>query len=459
MFAPEVYVERRRRLRELLGKGVVLLLGSWECPMNYPANVYPFRQDSSFLYFFGIDRPDLAAVMDLEANRDVLFGRTPTMDDLVWSGPQPSLDEWGERVGVEDARPWAELGPLLRQALRQERPVHFLPAHSLEHLHRVQPLLPGLSDEQVLHGSSPLIRAIVALRSTKTAEEIEEIEAAIAVTRDMQLGAMRMTRRPGVYEYAVAGAMEGIALARGGRLAFPTIFSIHGEVLHNYDHSHRMEAGRMAVNDCGAESPLHYAGDITRTLPVGGQFTPRQRDVYTIVLAAQEAAIAAIRPGVEYRDVHRLACLRIFEGLRGLGLVRGDADEAVEAGAHTLFFPHGIGHMLGLDVHDMEALGEDFVGYTETIRRRPEFGWKSLRLARAVEPGFAVTVEPGLYFIPALIDQWKAARRCEAFINYEAVEAYRDFGGIRIEDDVLVTAEGRRILGPPIPKTLDEVEA
>jgi Xaa-Pro aminopeptidase len=305
--------------------------------------------------------------------------------------------------------------------------------------------------------SEALIRAVVAQRSTKTAEEIEQIEAALDISYEMHTTAMKMSK-PGVFEREVAGAMEGIALSRGGRLAFPTIFSIHGETLHNHYYGNIMKAGNIVVNDCGAESPLHYAGDVTRTIPVGGKFSPRQRDIYNIVLAAQQRAIEAVKPGVEFREIHRLACTILASGLADLGLLKGNIQEAVDAGAHTLFFQCGLGHMLGLDVHDMEALGEDYVGYTDTIKRSPEFGWKSLRLARALEPGFVITVEPGVYFIPELIDRWKAQNKCADFINYDKVERYRDFGGIRLEDDVLVTSDGRRILGKKIPKTIEEVE-
>jgi Xaa-Pro aminopeptidase len=299
---------------------------------------------------------------------------------------------------------------------------------------------------------------VVRQRSVKSVDEIAQIEAALNVSHEMQTAAMRMAR-PGVFEREVAGAMEGIAVARGVRFAFQPIFSIHGETLHNPYYGNRMKAGDIAVNDSGAESPLHYASDVTRTIPVGGRFSARQRDIYLVVLAAQEKALTAIRPGVEFREVHRLASAALLGGLKQLGLVKGDSAEAVEAGAHTLFFQCGVGHMMGLDVHDMQALGEDYVGYTDAIQRRPDFGWRSLRLAKAVEPGFVVTVEPGVYFIPELIDRWKAERKLEQYIDYEKVETYRHFGGVRIEDDVLVTDDGHRVLGPSIPKTIEAVEA
>jgi Xaa-Pro aminopeptidase len=252
--------------------------------------------------------------------------------------------------------------------------------------------------------------------------------------------------------------MEGLALARGVRLAFPTIFTIHGQTLHNHNYSNQMKAGDIAINDSGAESSLHYASDITRTIPVSGKFSQKQKEIYSVVLEAQKKAIEMIKPGVEFRDIHRHACLTVTEGLKNLNLVKGDIQEAVQAGAHTLFFPCGLGHMMGLDVHDMEALGEDYVGYTDTIKRSPEFGWRSLRLAKAIEPGYVVTVEPGIYFIPELIDRWKAEQKCAGYINYDVVEKYRDFGGIRIEDDVLVTEAGHRVLGKKIPKSIEEIQ-
>jgi Xaa-Pro aminopeptidase len=457
MFPATIYAERRQRLRGQVGSGLILLLGNEESPMNYPDNPFPFRQDSSFLYFFGIDLPGLAGVIDPEEGTEILFGNDVTIDDVIWTGPLPTVREQGEKVGVSRTGDLAELGRVLEQAVGAGRTVHFLPAYRAENVFTLMRLL-GRAPDAVRGGASvPLITAVVAQRSVKSAEEIAEIEAAIDVCYDMQTTAMRMAR-PGVSEQEIVGVMEGRALARGGRTSFPTIFTIRGETLHNYYHGNVMQNGDMAINDSGAESPLRYAGDITRTFPVGGTFTARQREAYEIVLRSLEEATAAVRPGVEFRNVHLLACEVLAAGLKDLGLMKGDVKEAVRLGAHTLFFQCGTGHLLGLDVHDMEPLGEDYVGYTETIKRNPMFGFRSLRLGRAVEPGFAVTVEPGLYFIPQLIDRWRAEGKHADFIDYEAVEAYRDFGGIRIEDDVLVTDEGCRILGTPIPKTVAEVE-
>jgi len=457
MFSPNVYVERRTQLSEQVQAGLVLFLGNEESPMNYPDNQYPFRQDSSFLYFFGLDSPGLAAVIDVDQGKEYIFGNDLTVDDIVWTGPQPTVRERCREVGVDETAPLDRLQVILGKAVQAGRRIHFLPQYRADNVLAIERLL-GIHPTAIEDGASEtLIKAVVAQRSLKTAEEIEQIEAALDISSEMHILAMKMSR-PGLYEMDVAGAMEGIALSRGGRLAFPTIFSIHGETLHNHYHGNKMSQGDIVVNDSGAESALHYAGDITRTIPVSGKFSQRQKEIYTIVLDALNRAIEAVRPGVEFREVHLLACRILASGLKDLGLMKGDIEEAVHAGAHTLFFQCGLGHMLGLDVHDMEGLGEDYVGYTDTVKRNPEFGWKSLRLAKALEPGFVLTVEPGLYFIPELIDRWKAEKKCLSFIDYDMVEQYRDFGGIRIEDDILVTEDGHRVLGGGIPKTIEEVE-
>jgi len=458
MFPSEVYTQRRTGLRRQISSGVVLFAGNEPSPMSYADNCYPFRQDSSFLYYFGLDEPALAAVIDVDEGTECLFGDDVTVDDVIWTGPQTPLCEKARQVGIMQTAPRSNLPPFLKKVSDSGRPIHFLPPCRDDQTLKIARLLdipPQAVSEYV---SESLIRAVVAQRSVKTPEEIEQIELALSITYQMQTAAMKMTR-PGAIEREVAGAMAGIAIALGVRFAFEPIFSIHGETLHNPFHNNVLKAGDIAVNDSGAESPLRYASDVTRTIPVGGRFTQKQREIYSIVLDAQEKAIAAIQPGVEFRDIHRLACVRLVAGLKELGLTKGDPEEAVQAGAHTLFFQCGLGHMMGLDVHDMEGLGEDYVGYTDTIRRDPAFGWRSLRLAKAVEPGHVVTVEPGIYLIPTLIDRWKAERRCEAFIDYDKVETYRDFGGVRIEDDILVTDTGARVLGPPIPKTIADVEA
>lgn len=458
MFATETYVERRRLLRQQVGGGLILLLGSGPSLMNYADNAYAFRQDSSFLYFFGLDAPGLAGLIDVEAGRETVFGDDVTLDDVIWMGPQRSIAEQAAEVGMTETMPSAGLAEVLKAALKQGRRIHYLPQYRPENVLRLHEMLAISATEVRRDVSDELIRAVVRQRSVKSQAEVAQIEQALEICHAMQTAAMQAVR-PGVVERRIVALMEGLVIERGARLSFPTIFTVHGETLHNHDHGNVMQEGDIVINDSGAESPLHYAGDITRTIPVSGRFTPQQRDIYTIVLNAQAAAIAAIRPRVLFRDVHLLACEVLAAGLKDLGLMRGDPRQAVAAGAHALFFQCGLGHMLGLDVHDMEGLGEDYVGYTEAIRRSSQFGLQSLRLARTLEAGFVVTVEPGLYFIPQLIDQWRAERRLEEFIEYEAVERFRGFGGVRIEDDVLVTENGCRVLGPTIPRAIEEVEA
>ncbi len=458
MFTAETYAQRRERLRTQVASGVILFLGNELSPVNYADNAYPFRQDSSFLYFFGLDEPGLAAVIDVDEGTEYLFGDDSTIEEVVWTGPQTPLHEKAQQVGITRTGPSNHLASVLKNANGQGRTTHFLPPYRADHILRIAQLL-SLPPEAVgEYASEKLIRAVVAQRSVKTAEEIEQIEAALDISYQMQTVAMK-TARPGVVEREIAGVMEGIAVSHGVRFAFAPIFSIHGETLHNPFHDNVLKAGDIAVNDSGAESPMRYASDITRTIPISGRFSQKQREIYSIVFDAQERAIAAIQPGVEFREIHRLASVVLVAGLKDLGLLKGDPAEAVEAGVHTLFFQCGLGHMMGLDVHDMENLGEDYVGYTDTIKKNPEFGWRSLRLARAVEPNHVVTVEPGIYFVPTLMDRWKAERKHKSFVNYDNVETYRDFGGIRLEDDCLVTNAGCRVLGRPIPKTIADVEA
>lgn len=458
MFDATVYRQRRDRLRAQFSSGLLLFPGSPEAPANYLDNTYPFRQDSSFLYYFGIDAPDLAALIDVEDGRDVVFGNDFTVDEIVWRGPQPRIAERAALAGVSETAPLASLEERLADAVRQGRPVHFLPQFRMENALALERLLGIRADAVNRHASLPLIRAVVAQRAIKAAEEIREIEIAMQTAHDMHVLAMQQAR-PGVYEREVAGAMTGLVASRDVLLAFPIIFSIHGETLHNHGHANRMAAGQMAVNDSGAESPLHYASDVTRTIPIGGRFAGVQRDMYLTVLKAQKRAIEATRPGVPFRDVHRLACRTLASDLKDMGLMKGDVDAAVEAGAHAMFFQCGLGHMMGLDVHDMEGLGEQHVGYDATVSRSPQFGLKSLRMARTLEPGMVMTVEPGIYMIPQLMDLWRAEKKFTDFIDYAALEKFRGFGGIRVEDDVVVTETGCRILGPRIPIEIDEVEA
>ena len=458
MFIVNTYVERRNRLKKDLKSGILLFLGNDLSPINYPENTYPFRQDSSFLYFWGIDLPGLSAIIDIDEDREILFGRDTTLLDTIWTGPQPSLDHYGMKSGVRETTATDQLESEIKLALEKSREIHFLPQYRPENFIKVQTLMgiaPILVNDYV---SLSFIKAVVAQRSIKSQEEVEQIESALGITSEMHKLAMEMSR-PGLLEQEVVGAMMGLAGASGAVPSYSSIFSVDGQILHNPNHQNVMQDGDIIINDSGAQSPMQYASDITRTFPVGGKFTQKQKEIYTVLLNAQLKAIGAISPGVEYRDVHTLTCSQIAAGLKSLGLMKGDISEAVAAGAHALFMPHGLGHMLGLDVHDMEDLGEDYVGYTETIRRSGQFGISQLRLGRALETGFVLTVEPGIYFIPELIDQWQSQGKFEDFIDYKKVENYRDFGGIRIEDNVLVHDDGRRVLGKPIAKTVEEVEA
>ncbi len=459
MFEREVYEKRREKLREILEEGLVLILGNDEAPMNYPANPYHFRQDSNFLYFFGLDEPGLAGLMDMEDEEgDIIFGNDPDVEDVIWMGPSPSLKDKAEQVGVKKTRPFNSLQDFLREALSKGRRVHFLPPYRGEHILKLAYLL-GIRPEAVKHWVSvDLIRAVVELRSVKGPEEIQQMEVAANITAEMHLRAMSRARA-GMYERELAGEIEGLAISLGGYISFPVILTVHGEILHNHYHGNMLRDGQLLLVDAGAESPLHYAGDMTRTFPVSGKFTPKQREIYQIVLSAQRKAIENIKPGVYYREIHLLAAKTIAQGLKELGLMRGDVEETVSQGAHALFFPHGLGHMIGLDVHDMEGLGEDYVGYDETVKRSEQFGLAYLRLAKKLQEGFTLTVEPGIYFIPALVEKWRSEGKHRDFINYQKVEEYLDFGGIRIEDSVVVTEDGCRILGKPVPKEPEEVEA
>ncbi len=458
MFPTEIYIQRRHLLETHFSSGILLFLGNEDSPMNYTANIYPFRQDSSFLYYFGLDKPGLAAVIDLDQQSQIIFGDDLTIDEIVWTGPQPSLQQICKKVGITQTKSLNQLKPLIKKALNQNRIVYYLPQYRAENIITISQLLDIEPAKANGNTSEELIRVVVAQRSVKSSEEIQQIETALEITKQMHVAAMQNSK-PGVCEKEIVGMMESISISNGVRFAFPAIFSIHGETLHNTSWDNVMQSGDIAINDSGAESPLHYAGDITRTIPIGGKFSQQQREIYQIVYKAQQDAIDAIKPGVEFRNVHRIAATELVAGLKELGLIKTSPQEAVEAGAHTLFFQCGLGHMLGLDVHDMEPLGEDYVGYTDTIRRSNEFGWKWLRLAKALEPGYVITVEPGIYFIPHLIDLWKSQNKLADFINYAQLEKYRYFGGIRIEDDFLVTNSASRVLGPQIPKSIDEVEA
>lgn len=457
MFSAEVYISRRKRLAEEVKNGVILIPGNGESPMNYLDNTYPYRQDSNFLYFFGLDQPGLVGLIDAGSGEAILFGNDVDLDDIIWMGPQESIASRAEQAGVRDSRPLDKLDSTLAEAIRQGRRIHFLPPYRGENKLLLEQLTGVAVARQREYASLELIRAVVGLRSVKEPREIEEIEKACATGYKMHVKAMKMAQ-PGVWEQKIAGRIEGIAASGGGRISFPVILSQNGDTLHNHNHSQILEQGRLMIVDAGAESSLHYASDFTRTIPVGGTFSPRQREIYEIVLAANNRATQLIRPGVTYLSVHLEVAAVIAAGLKEVGLMKGDVAEAVAAGAHALFFPHGLGHMMGLDVHDMEDLGQIHVGFDEEIRPSRQFGTSALRLGRRLQPGFVITNEPGIYFIPALIDQWRAEKINADFINFDIADTYKGFGGIRLEDDILVTPEGARVLGNRVPILPEEVE-
>jgi len=457
MFPPNVYLTRRAKLRKELSTGLVLFLGNQDSAFNYPANTYSFRQDSSFLYFFGLDHPDFAGLMDLDNGTDSIFGNDVDIDDIIWMGKQPTVKDQAVKVGVDHTAPLKDLADLIKTALEKGKKIHFLPPYRGE-------TMIWLSDLMNIHpaklresASEELIKGVIKLRMEKDDLELKEIEKMIDVAWLMHTTAMKMAK-PGVVEQEIAGVIEGIALSYAGPVSFPVILSVNGQTLHNHAHGNTLSVGKMLVVDAGCESALHYASDITRTVPVGGKFSQRQKEIYEIVLKANLAGIAAVKIGVPFREIHLLAATEIVKGLNALGIMKGDIQEAVKKGAHTLFFPHGLGHPMGLDVHDLEGMGENLVGYDNEVTRSKEFGIAFLRFGRKLQKNFVMTIEPGIYFIPELIDIWKYDNKLAEFINYDKVETYKDFGGIRIEDDILVTENGAKVLGKPIPKTVAEIE-
>ena len=458
MFDREIYIKRRQGIHRQIKKGLVVIPGNDESAMNYPDNQYRFRQDSNFLYFFGIDHPGFVGVMDLDNGKDYIFGNDVDMDDIIWMGEQPTVSEQAEKAGVTETASLDKLGALLKEAVKKGRTLHFLPFYrgdTILFLSEVAGITPGRLKEMV---SVPLIKAVIHLRSYKKEEEIREIEFAMEIAWEMHTSVMKMAR-PGIIERELSGMIEGIAAARGNGISFPVILTINGQTLHNHYHGNQLKEGRLLVTDAGAESLLHYASDITRTIPVSGHYDQRQKDIYEIVLKANTETINAARPGITNKNLHLMASRIIANGLKEVGLMRGDMDQAVSLGAVALFFPHGLGHMMGLDVHDMEGLGEDYVGYNDEVHRSNQFGMAFLRLAKKLEPGFVFTIEPGIYFIPALIEQWRSEKKYAKFINYEKLDAYMDFGGIRIEDNVFIREKDAVVLGRPIPKTVEEIEA
>lgn len=458
MFSKETYINRRKALKELVGNGLVIILGNNDSPANYPNNCYTFRQDSSFLYFFGAKRDGLAGAIDIDNDKEYFLGNDIDIDDIVWYGSVESIRDMADMVGVAQTAPFNKLTELVAQAKQAGQKIHFLPPYRHDHMILLEELLGIKPSQQKEASSMELIKAVVTLRSTKSDEEIKEIERACSIGFKMHTTAMKLAQ-PGVTEHFIGGTIDGIANALGDKVSFSSIVTMHGEILHGAPKMNYLEAGRLLLVDAGAETINNYCSDHTRTTPVSGKFTHRQRDIYTIVEQAHDLALKKAKPGVLWYDVHMDVCRLITNGLKDLGLMKGDTEEAVASGAHALFLPHGLGHMMGMDVHDMENLGQTNVGYDEEIQPSTQFGTASLRMGRRLQKGFVVTDEPGIYFIPDLIDNWKANNINSDFLNFDVIEKYKDFGGIRIEDDVLVTENGVRFLGKDIiPYHADDVE-
>ena len=461
MFSKETYVSRRAELKKLVKSGVVVLFGNNNAPANFPNNGYhPFRQDSSFLYYFGQNRDGLVGVIDVDNNKETLIGDDISIDDIVWYGAVDSVHDMAEQVGVSNSAPMKEVAKICKEAQRDKRTIHFLPPYRADIKIMISDLLGIHPDKQKDQASMTLIQAVVKMRSTKTEEEIEELERAALIGYKMHTTAMKMCR-PGITEKEIAGTLDGIANGMGAMVSFPTILSQHGEIQHGAPSMAKLQAGKLMLCDAGAETINNYCSDNTRTTPVSGRYDQRQLEIYSIVEECHDYVLTVAKPGVKWWDVHFGVCRLMTERLKELGLMRGDTDDAVAAGAHAMFMVHGLGHMMGMDVHDMESFDQINVGFDEEVRPNLEqFGTNCLRMGRRLQEGFVVTDEPGIYFIPALIDNWKASGHCKEFINFDKLETYKDFGGIRLEDDLLITKNGCRFIGKDrIPYHPKDVEA
>jgi Xaa-Pro aminopeptidase len=457
MFSKDIYVQRREKLRKSVGQGLILLLGNDESPMNYADNGYHFRQDSTFLYFFGLNQPSLAGILDCETGEETIFGNDLTVEEFVWMGPQPSIATQSLQVGVTKSGDIASLIVLLESAAAKGRKIHFLPPYRPENKLKLFNWL-GLHPGQVKEKASlDLIMGVINQRNYKSTEEIAEIRQACDRSTDMHTLAMRMAK-PGITEAQIAAAVQQVAVEAGGQISFPIIATINGQTLHNHFHGNVLKDGDLFLLDDGAETPMGYAGDLSSTVPVNGRFTSTQKDIYSLCLDCHNTAISMLKPGIPFKEVYFESARVIIRGLKDLGLMKGNVDDALANGAHALFFPCGLGHMMGLDVHDMEDLGEVYVGY-DGVPKSTQFGLKSLRLGRKLEPGFVLTIEPGIYFIPELTDQWKANNHNSDYINFDRVGEFKTFGGIRNEEDFLITETGYELLGKPKPKSIADVEA
>lgn len=461
MFDTATYIRRRNELKKLVKEGIIILFGNNESPANFPNNgYYPFRQDSSFLYYFGLQRDGLVGIIDIDNDKDILVGNDIDIEDIVWYGSVESMTEMMQRCGAQETLPMKALKTICNEALSKHRKIHFLPPYRHDIKIQVFDLLGVHPIQQKEAASMELIKSVVKMRSAKEQQEIEELERAAVIGYKMHTTAMRLTK-PGVTEKFVSGQVDGIAHSYGAMVSFPTIYTQHGEILHGAPSMNKLEEGRLVLCDAGGETLNNYCSDNTRTMPVNGKFTQRQLEIYSIVEACHDYTLELAKPGVKYADVHFAICRLMFDRLKEVGLAKGNTEDAVKAGAHAMFLPHGLGHMMGMDVHDMENLDQINVGFDEETRPNlDQFGTNCLRMGRRLEEGFVVTDEPGIYFIPALIDEWKAKKHCAEYLNFDKLETYKDFGGIRIEDDVLITKDGCRFIGKDrIPYHPKDVEA
>lgn len=460
LFSKQTYIDRREILRKRVGNGLIIIMGNNDSPMNYPANVYRFRQDSCFLYYFAQHREGLVGVIDVEENKEYLLGNDIDIEDIVWFGQVDSIADMACEAGIANSGPMSTLKTLVDKAKSQGRKIHYLPPYRHDIQIQLMDLLGIHPSQQRAEASLELIKAVVDQRAVKSAEEIAEIERACAIGYEMHTTAMKLCK-PGVTEQYIAGVIGGIASAKGCITSFPSILSMHGEIMHGYPSPRPLEAGRLMLCDAGAETNENYCSDNTRTTPINGKFSQRQRDIYNIVAECHDYALSIAKPNVKWWDVHFGVARLMTERLKELGLMKGDTEEAVRNGAHAMFMPHGLGHMMGMDVHDMEGLGQQYVGFDDEVQPNMEqFGTNCLRCGRRLQEGWVMTDEPGIYFIPALIDEWRSKGINKDFLNFDMLETYKDFGGIRIEDDILITNDGCRFLGENrIPYQIDEVEA
>lgn len=457
MFDPSVYLNRRAKLQQKISSGLGLFLGNPDSPRNYTDNIYPFRQDSNFLYFFGHNIPNVAAVIDFDSGDTIFFGKPVSMTDIIWMGNLPGLDELAHQSGIYATRPIDSLSSFLAEARQKGRDIHYLPPYRMENIVLLSDMLDIPVSAIRQKASETLTRAVISIMSIKEDLEIEEISRAINISGEMHVAAMRHTQQ-GMKESDIVALITQIATAQGNGLSYNPIITINGQILHNHSYHNELKAGQLLLGDFGAEVHSGYAGDITRTIPVSKRFSTQQREIYQIVLRALNDSISAAKEGIAYREIHLDAAKIIASGLKDLGLMKGDVDSAVAAGAHALFFPHGLGHLMGLNVHDMEDLGENLVGYDEHYHRSDQFGFSSLRFGKELKAGMVLTVEPGIYFIPELIQLWRSENKFTEFINYAALDAYLYFGGIRLEDNILIKTGEAQILGNPIPKEIEAVE-